>query len=89
MIGSSVGEQTAPALLAPPTPWPTRRLGPFEVSAFGLGCMNIGHAYGEPVPQADAARLLLNALDAIFAPKAVSGARYNTQGEDEVDTERF
>ena len=26
----------------------TRRLGPFEVSAIGLGCMNLSHAYGEP-----------------------------------------
>lgn len=64
MTGRSVGGQTAPALIAPPTPWPTRRLGPFEVSAIGLGCMNICHAYGEPVPEADAARLLLAALDA-------------------------
>ncbi|WP_144326348.1 aldo/keto reductase [Tepidimonas aquatica] len=43
---------------------PQRRLGPFSVSAIGLGCMNICHAYGEPVPEADAARLLLAALDA-------------------------
>ena len=24
----------------------TRTLGPFEVSAIGLGCMNLSHAYG-------------------------------------------
>ncbi|WP_439517102.1 aldo/keto reductase [Hydrogenophaga sp.] len=40
-----------------------RQLGPFKVSAIGLGCMNICHAYGAPIPPADAERLLLNALD--------------------------
>lgn len=41
-----------------------RQLGPFSVSAIGLGCMNICHAYGAPVPEAQAERLLLAALDA-------------------------
>ena len=41
-----------------------RKLGPFTVSAIGLGCMNICHAYGAPVPEAQAERLLLAALDA-------------------------
>ena len=41
-----------------------RQLGPFTVSAIGLGCMNICHAYGAPVPEAQAERLLLAALDA-------------------------
>jgi aryl-alcohol dehydrogenase-like predicted oxidoreductase len=42
----------------------TRRLGPFETSALGLGCMNICHAYGPPVSEAQAERVLLAALDA-------------------------
>ena len=41
-----------------------RFLGPFTVSAIGLGCMNICHAYGAPVSEAQAERLLLAALDA-------------------------
>ena len=44
-------------------PLPMRRLGPFEVSAFGLGCMNLSHAYGEPPPAEAAEALLLRALD--------------------------
>ena len=40
-----------------------RQLGPFSVSAIGLGCMNICHAYGSPIPESDAERLLLSALD--------------------------
>jgi len=45
-------------------PTPTqRKLGPFTVSAIGLGCMNMSHAYGVP-PAADAAaEVLLRALD--------------------------
>ena len=27
-----------------------RRLGEFSVSALGLGCMNLSHAYGTPPP---------------------------------------
>lgn len=41
----------------------TRRIGPFEVSPIGLGCMNLSHAYGTPPPAADAEALLLAALD--------------------------
>jgi aryl-alcohol dehydrogenase-like predicted oxidoreductase len=40
-----------------------RRIGPFGVSAIGLGCMNLSHAYGTPPPADQAERLLLAALD--------------------------
>ena len=42
----------------------TRRLGPFTVSAIGLGCMNICHAYGVSPAAEQGERLLLAALDA-------------------------
>jgi aryl-alcohol dehydrogenase-like predicted oxidoreductase len=42
----------------------TRTLGPFNVSAIGLGCMNLSHAYGTPPSPEQGARVLLAALDA-------------------------
>lgn len=42
---------------------PTRTIGPFTVSAIGLGCMNLSHAYGRPVSEEDGAALLNRALD--------------------------
>ena len=40
-----------------------RTLGPFQVSAISLGCMNFAYAYGTPPGEDEAARLLLKALD--------------------------
>ena len=41
----------------------TRRIAGFEVSAVGLGCMNVSHAYGVPPTPEAGARLLNAALD--------------------------
>ncbi|TXH55554.1 aldo/keto reductase [Piscinibacter sp.] len=41
----------------------TRRIGPFEVTALGLGCMNLSHGYGTPPPEEAAQALLRGALD--------------------------
>ena len=40
-----------------------RRIGPFTVSAIGLGCMNLSHAYAAPPPKEAAQALLHRALD--------------------------
>jgi len=40
-----------------------RTIGGREVNAIGLGCMNLGHAYGEPLSAEAGARLLERALD--------------------------
>ncbi|HAO35998.1 MAG TPA: aldo/keto reductase, partial [Hyphomonas sp.] len=40
-----------------------RRIGDREVYPVGLGCMNITHAYGPPMDEADAKGLLVRALD--------------------------
>lgn len=41
-----------------------RKIGPFEVSEIGLGCMNLSHAYGLPPSPEQGAKVLLAALDA-------------------------
>jgi len=41
-----------------------RKLGPFQVSAIGLGCMNLSHAYGAPPSAEQGEKVLLAALDA-------------------------
>ncbi len=42
----------------------TRQIGPFQVSAVSLGCMNLSHAYGKPPTREQGERVLLAALDA-------------------------
>ncbi len=41
----------------------TRKLGPFSVSAIGLGCMNLSHAYGVPPSAEQGEKVLRAALD--------------------------
>jgi aryl-alcohol dehydrogenase-like predicted oxidoreductase len=41
-----------------------RQIGPFSVSAIGLGCMNLSHAYGVPPSPEQGEKVLLAALDA-------------------------
>ena len=41
----------------------TRKLGSFEVSCIGLGCMSLSHAYGSPPPVEQSDRVLNHALD--------------------------
>jgi len=41
----------------------TRKLGPFDVSALGLGCMSLSHAYGTPPDPEAGAAVLRRALD--------------------------
>ena len=41
----------------------TRKIGPFDVSAIGLGCMVLSHAYGNPPDPKAAGEILLKALD--------------------------
>jgi aryl-alcohol dehydrogenase-like predicted oxidoreductase len=58
----------------------TRKIGPFEVSALGLGCMGLSHGYGPPTPRDQAERVLLGALDAgytFFDTAAVYGVGHN------------
>jgi aryl-alcohol dehydrogenase-like predicted oxidoreductase len=40
-----------------------RKLGPYEVTAIGFGCMNLSHAYGPPQPREVAERVIRQALE--------------------------
>ena len=42
---------------------PVRKLGPFQVSAIGLGCMNLSHAYGTPPPIEQSAAIISRAIE--------------------------
>ncbi|MEO8151813.1 MAG: aldo/keto reductase [Rhizobacter sp.] len=59
-----------------------RQIGPFHVSALGLGCMNLSHAYGVPPSPEDAEALLLKALDSgvtLFDTAALYGFGLNEE----------
>ncbi len=45
------------------TALPERPVGPFRVSAIGMGCMNLSHGYGAAPSEEESARLLNRALD--------------------------
>lgn len=40
-----------------------RKVGPFSIQPIGLGCMNMMHAYNEPISEAESDTLLNRALD--------------------------
>ncbi|HWK36704.1 aldo/keto reductase [Sphingomonas sp.] len=64
------------------TTLPTRTVGPFTVSAIGLGCMNLNHAYGTPPSPEDGAKLLRRALDlgiTLFDTAALYGMGKNEE----------
>ena len=63
-------------------PLPTRQIGPLEVSAIGLGCMNLSHGYLPRPDPAQAERLLLHALDSgvtFFDTAAIYGFGRNEE----------
>ena len=41
----------------------TRKLGNFEISAVGLGCMGFRYAYGEPIAESEAIASIRSAYD--------------------------
>jgi aryl-alcohol dehydrogenase-like predicted oxidoreductase len=45
------------------SPLKLRKLGPYEVTAIGFGCMNLSHAYGPPQPREQAERVIRRALE--------------------------
>jgi aryl-alcohol dehydrogenase-like predicted oxidoreductase len=60
----------------------TRPLGPFTVSAIGLGCMNLSHAYGVPPSAEQGEEVLRAALDAgvtLFDTAALYGFGRNEE----------
>jgi aryl-alcohol dehydrogenase-like predicted oxidoreductase len=59
-----------------------RTLGPFSVTAVGLGCMNLSHAYGVPPPAEQGERVLRAALEAgvtLFDTAALYGFGKNEE----------
>jgi len=60
----------------------TRKIGPFTVSALGLGCMNLSHAYGVPPSPEQGERVLRAAVDAgvtLFDTAALYGFGRNEE----------
>ncbi len=68
-----------------------RRIAEFDVSAIGLGCMSLSHAYGPPPPREQAERVLKGALDAGYTfldTAAVYGLGHNERLVGEVLKDR-
>ena len=60
----------------------TRKIGPLSVSAIGLGCMNLSHAYGVPPSPEQGERVLLMALESgvtLFDTAALYGFGANEE----------
>lgn len=58
----------------------TRKLGQFDVSCIGLGCMSLSWAYGSPPPREQAEAVLIGALEAgytFFDTAALYGLGHN------------
>jgi aryl-alcohol dehydrogenase-like predicted oxidoreductase len=63
-------------------PLPTRTIGPFSVSAIGLGCMSMSHAFGPPPPREQSRAVLLRALElgcTFFDTAAIYGVGHNEE----------
>lgn len=41
----------------------TKKIGNFDISALGLGCMGFSHAYGEQIAKSEAIKTIRDAYD--------------------------
>ena len=64
-----------------------RKIGDLEVSAVGLGCMGMSHAYGEPADKKDMTELLAQAVDigyTFFDTAEIYGTTENPHENEEI-----
>lgn len=64
-----------------------RKIGDLEVSAVGLGCMGMSHAYGEPADKKDMTELLAQAVDigyTFFDTAEIYGTPENPHENEEI-----
>ena len=64
-----------------------RKIGDLEVSAVGLGCMGMSHAYGEPANKKDMTNLLAQAVDigyTFFDTAEIYGTPENPHENEEI-----
>jgi aryl-alcohol dehydrogenase-like predicted oxidoreductase len=62
-VAGCASTQSSTAATANPPAVAMRRLGSLEVSAIGLGCMNVAWGFGPPIDRQDAIRLVRAAYD--------------------------